>query len=106
MSARARSANADGLMESHRKIVGGARLRRRADGGAILRNIGEAGGAAPRHIRIRHVAPADLHSTAIRIAQADQRLDQLVLAVARDACNPDNLAAPHGQAHPVDRELA
>ena len=98
MSARACSANARGLtksplasgaraMESHRKIVSGGRLERGADGSAILRDIGEASGAVSRHIRLCHVAPADLHVAAVGIAQADKRLDELVLAVARNACD-------------------
>jgi hypothetical protein len=79
-------------MESHRKIVGGARLRRRADGGAIL-GIYEAGGAGLAtsvSVTSRPQTSTGRHPD----VQADQRLDQFVLAVARDACDPDNLAAP------------
>ena len=59
-----------------------------------------------RHIRIGHVAPADFHAAAIGIAQADKRLNELVLTIACNACDSDNLAAPHGQAHMVDHMLA
>ena len=71
---------------------------RRADGGAILRNIGEAGGSMRRDIGCAHIDAADLDPAAVRAPQADERLDEFVLAVARDARDPDDFAGANGQA--------
>ena len=51
-----------------------------------------------------YAGDADL--AGIRPAQADERLDQLVLAVAGDAREPDDFARPHGKSRAVDERPA
>ena len=93
-------------MKTHCEIVGGGcgrrGARRQRDPPGYRRGRRRD---APRHRPRVTSAPADLDLAAIRLAQADQRLDEFVLTVARDARDADNLAATHGQAH-VDRPRA
>ncbi len=55
-----------GALEAHRKVVGGAGWERRSNGGAILRNIGEAGGPMRLDIGCARIDAADLDPAAIR----------------------------------------
>ena len=82
-------------LEAHRQIVGGAGRERGADGGAILGDIGEARRAMRGDVGAGHVDAADAHAPAVGRAQADQRLDELALAVAGDAGDADDLAGAH-----------
>ena len=111
ISYRARSANADGsikgprarraaAMESDREIVGCARRRRRTDHGAVLGDIGNRPARGVPSLGHRHVAAVLRDAAAVRMAQTDQRLDQFGLTVARDACDPDDLAGLHRQRSP------
>ncbi len=51
----------------------------------------------------RDVDAAERDAAGRRLAEPDERLDQLALAVALDAGDADDLAAVHGERHVVEQ---
>ena len=78
-----------------RDVLGERELEHEAAPLAVLGDVAHAGVEHLARGVVRDVLAVDLDSAAGRVPQAGERLDQLALAVAVDAGEPDDLPRPH-----------
>ncbi len=65
------------------------------------RDVPEPGVEVAIRVCVRHILSGNRHAAVVRLAQARDRVDQLGLAVAVDACDGDDLAGANVQRHPT-----
>ena len=82
-----------------REVLGQGERQHEAAQMAVLRNVTDAGVERLFRLRVREVMSVDHDPARFHVAQAGDCVDQLALAVRVDACEPEDLACTHVEAH-------